>query len=433
MLNKLRQIKKKITRTLFYFLTLGLTAVFFAFIIFTPVSNIFTRFLVRDFKNSFDNPVEYKFNINPGRILISSVFPGINFIEQNEQNQNQNNNGVNPPFTRDGGADINIKSSEENYNYNPYENINENILIADDDSILSIYDLYELYGSASGVKIEDAAPSYLSDNDIPSDNFRITPGNYSRQQTKTPGLHLLNGVSFDVDLYDYLNREYPIGKFEPEKKEEPVILILNTHTTESYVEDGTHYYSPPFTAGRTTDLNKNVALVSTELRKKLEEYNIPVIQSTRIHDEISFRDSYIRSLETKNEYLEKYPSIKYIIDVHRDSIIAPDGEKFRPAIKINGREAAQLMLVVGTDDGGAYHPNWRDNLTFAVHLQQKMNDRYPMLARPIYVRNARFNQHVTTGTIILEVGSCGSSFSEALYSADLFGQCLAELILENNK
>jgi stage II sporulation protein P len=298
---------------------------------------------------------------------------------------------------------------------------------------LSVYDLYEHYGAASGVKIGDATPPLLNSSEIPAGYHKITPGNYSGQKTRFPRLLLINDTSYTVDLQDYLSKDYPISRFDPQKKSDPVVLIVNTHTTESYVEEDVWYYAPPFSAIRTSDLNKNVALVATELRKTLEEYGVPVIQSTKIHDEPSYRDSYIRSLETINEYIEQYPSIKYVIDVHRDSIIAPNGEKFKPAVKINGADCAQVMMVIGTDDGGAYHPDWRGNLTFAAHMQKKLNDKYPMLARPIYLRDARFNQHATKGSVILEVGSCGNTFAEALYAAELFGQCLAELILENNE
>jgi len=90
------------------------------------------------------------------------------------------------------------------------------------------------------------------------------------------------------------------------------------------------------------------------------------------------------------------------------------------------------MIVTGTDGGGASHPRWLDNLAFTAHFQQKMNSRYPMLARPVLLRAARYNQHMTKGSVILEVGSCGSTFGEALRAAELVGECLAELILEHN-
>ena len=405
---------KKISGFFFYLGVICVSVIFFATVIFTPVSDIVFSVLKNNFISVFSQKNQQNYNISLGRTLLDLSFPGIQDIKITV------------------AADTDITSTEplqiKEYTYNPYENIP----LADDDSILSVYDLYAYYQAASGIKIEEA--TLPSENlEIPADYYKITPVNSSGQKTKVPKLLMNNQTSFNnIDLYDFIARKYPISSFDPQKKDEPVVLILDTHTTESYVGDGTEYYSPPFTAERTTDPEKSIVLIATQLRKKLEEYNIPVIQSTKLHDAVSFQDSYIRSLETMNEYLEKYPSLRYIIDVHRDSMITASGEKYKPTLKINGRDCSQVMLVIGTDDGGGYHPDWRDNLTFGVYLQQKMNDKYPMLARPINLRNARFNQHTTKGSVILEVGSCGSSFSEALYAAELFGECLAELLLENN-
>ncbi|MCL1859495.1 MAG: stage II sporulation protein P [Oscillospiraceae bacterium] len=412
---------KKISELIFCLGVLCVSVIFFAVIVFTPVSNIFCSFLKNDFISAFKSNNQENSNININKTLLILSFPGINEIYDDFNNSDA--------FDFDYNNKKNISDEPPaDYIYNPYENIP----LKDDDSILSIYDLYAYYQAASGVKIEEAAQP--SENlEIPPDYYKITPVNFSGQKTKIPKLLTSNETSFNIDLFDYISKKYSVSPFDPQKKDEPVILILDTHATESYVEEGTEYYSPPFTAERSTDINSNVVLIATRLRKKLEEYNIPVIQSTKLHDAVSYRDSYIRSLETMNEYLDKYPSIRYIIDVHRDSMITSSGEKYRPAIKINGRDCSQVMLVIGTDDGGGYHPNWRDNLTFAAYLQQKMNDKYPMFARPVNLRNARFNQHTTKGSIILEVGSCGSSFDEALYAADLFGECLAELLLEQNQ
>ena len=418
MLNKF----KNIPGFVFYLTVISLSVIFFAVITFTPVSNIIRSFLKNDFISAFNQKNRENNNINLSETLIKLSFPGI-------KNYNASAEEISAPNT-DISAD---PVKEKDYVYNPYENIP----LKDDNSILSVYDLYAYYQASSGAKIEEAEKPQLFENlEIPPDYYKITPVNSSGQKTKVPKLLINNQTSFNnidnIALSDYIAKKYPVQSFDPQKKDEPVILILNTHATESYVTAGTEYYSPPFTAERTTDINKNVVLIATQLRKKLEEYNIPVIQSTKLHDEISYKDSYMRSLETMNEYLEKYPSIRYIIDVHRDSMITSSGEKYKPTIKINGKDCSQIMLVIGTDDGGAYHPNWQDNLTFGVYLQQKLNNKYPMLARPINLRNARFNQHTTKGSVILEVGSCGSTFDEALYAADLFGECLAELLLEHN-
>jgi len=425
MLNRPNKFNK-ISGLLFYLGILCVSVIFFAVITLTPVSDTASLMLRKNFEFTFANTKSKEnFHINLSEILLRLSFPGINNLSSGSKQSTIHDSVSADNINTDGISD----NPERDYVYNPYENIP----VADDDSILTIYDLYAYYGSQSGIKIEEA--TQLESTEIPKDYHKITPLNYSAQKTKVPKLLVSNETSFDIeneDLEGYIKSPYPISSFDPKKNDEPAVLILDTHATESYVKNGTAYYSPPFTGERTTDTNKNVVLVATRLRKKLEEYNIPVIQSTKLHDAVSYRDSYIRSLETMNEYITKYPSIRYIIDIHRDSMIRPDGEKMKPTIKINGSDCAQVMIVVGTDDGGAYHPNWRDNLTFAVYLQQKMNDKYPMLARPINLRNARFNQHTTKGSIILEVGSCGSSFGEALYAADLFGECLAELLLEQN-
>ena len=311
----------------------------------------------------------------------------------------------------------------------PVLNIQENIRVQSDDSIMSIQELYEYYADYGAVKIEEATFGSL---EIPAGEYKITPRNFSGQNTARPKLLMTNETSYNIDINDFLKRDYPVSSFDINRQDEPVILIVHTHSTESYVIDGTYYYSPPFTAERTTDINKNVVLVGAALKNKLQEYNIPVIHSLKMHDAVSYRDSYLRALETIQDYIGRYPSIKYVIDVHRDSMIAETGEKYKPTVKIDGADAAQVMIVTGTDDGGASHPSWRDNLTFTAHFQQKMNSKYPMLARPVNLRAARFNQHITGGSIILEIGSCGSTFGEALRAAELVGECLSELILEHN-
>ena len=316
-------------------------------------------------------------------------------------------------------------------------NSRSNTHLFSSEPIMSVWELYGYYrthviGSARNALIEEAVPY---NREIPSGKFRITPRNFSGQDSENIRLLINNETSFDINnanVGEFLHLPFPIEPFDIGSQNEPVVLIVHTHATESLVDNDSFYYYPPFTAERTSDISRNIVLVGRELKETLRTYNIPVIQSQRIHDYPSFRDSYRRSLETVNEYLARYPSIRYVIDVHRDSIIAPNGEKFRPAIRVDGMETAQVMIVAGTNDGGANHPGWRDNLTFSVHLQQMMNTIYPMLARPINLRASRFNQHVVPGAIILEIGSCGSTFDEALRAARLFGECLAGLILANN-
>ena len=119
------------------------------------------------------------------------------------------------------------------------------------------------------------------------------------------------------------------------------------------------------------------------------------------------------------DWLEKYPSIRYVFDLHRDSVFTADGENQKPVAEIGGETAAQIMLVVGTDQGGADHAGWRQNLTVAVAYQQLLNADYPTLARPICLRTASFNQQCLPGMLLLEIGACGNTLTEAKRAARL--------------
>ena len=409
-INILRRFKKNIKNIYAVFAALLFIVCASGIMLFTPVSFFLSSLFYDSVLRQYNPDVKLLSDFNMTNLVINLSYPMINLMNLSETNEPS------------GLKTLNYQ--DELYQEETPASIYKNMPIASDEPIMSIYEHYE---SVSGAKILEVN---IENREIPFGEYKITPINSSGQQTEIPRLLLNNQTSYSVDLNDFIKLNYPINDADISNSN-PVVLLVCTHATESYCEEGEYYYSPSFTGPRTSDINKNVILIAAEIKKALENRGIPVIQSLNIHDEISYRQSYARSLETMNAYLEQYPSIKYVIDVHRDSMITHTGEKYKPVININGRNAAQIMMVVGTPEGGAHHPDWTDNLIFAAYMQQKLNDRYPMLARPINLRNARFNQHVTKGSIILEVGSCGNSFDEALYSARLFGECLADLIIEN--
>lgn len=129
------------------------------------------------------------------------------------------------------------------------------------------------------------------------------------------------------------------------------------------------------------------------------------------------------------DYLEQYPSLVYVLDLHRDAIYDGDGNPYKVVSGVNGMNAAQMSFVIGTDGGGLEHPGWRENLKLAAAVQQALTEDFPTLMRPITVRNSRYNQHVTPGALLVEVGAAGNSLDEALLSARLLGSTLAEVIL----
>lgn len=208
----------------------------------------------------------------------------------------------------------------------------------------------------------------------------------------------------------------------------PLVLIYHSHGTESY-SNNTDYYTKD-TPTRSENTDYNVVSIGKELRDILSDFGINAIHCETMHDKDNYVDSYSNSAATIKEYIKKYPSIKYIIDIHRDSIVKQDGTKIRTYTEW-GNGSAQIMLVVGSDGSGNTHPNWQRNLSLASQLQANLNQLYPTFARPINLRKARFNQQLCDGALLLEVGSCGNTLDDAKKAIKLFAPVYARTILES--
>ena len=198
------------------------------------------------------------------------------------------------------------------------------------------------------------------------------------------------------------------------------VLIYHTHTCESYTPSEEYNYTMTGNY-RTTDANYNMIRVGLELANRLTENGFTVEHCTTMHDYPSYSGSYDRSEDTvKNLLYEK--NTELVIDLHRDAV--GDGTTYGPTVEINGEKVAQLMFVIGTDGGGLEHPNWIQNLKIAVKIQEKANEMYPGLFRPIVLRNSRYNQHLAKGACIIEVGATANTLKESLLSM----QCLANVL-----
>lgn len=188
------------------------------------------------------------------------------------------------------------------------------------------------------------------------------------------------------------------------------IIIYHTHTCESYTPTKNNSYKASGTY-RTTDLNYSVVKVGETLAKELEKYKFNVVQDKTKHDYPAYTGSYTRSLETIEKILDKNKNTDIVFDVHRDAV--GSNKDYAPTVTINGEKVAQLMFVIGTNDGGGKHPDWKNNLKFAVKVQEKANEMYPGLFRSINLRSATFNQKVTSAASIIEVGATGNTLEEA--------------------
>lgn len=217
--------------------------------------------------------------------------------------------------------------------------------------------------------------------------------------------------------------------FTVEKNDEPQVLIMHTHATESYEPYERDFYDASFNS-RTTDRSMNMAAVGDKIAEQLEAAGIGVIHDTTLHDYPSYNGSYDLSRETVQKYLDEYPSIKVVLDVHRDAIERESGERIAPLAEINVKNAAQVMIICGCDDGTMNMPNCMKNLRFACLLQRQMESDWPGLTRPVLFDYRKYNQDLTTGSILIEMGGHANSIEQAEYSGELVGKSLAKCLEE---
>lgn len=237
-------------------------------------------------------------------------------------------------------------------------------------------------------------------------------------------VYVKNSTNADVNIKNLLEAKL---SFKIIKNSEPQVLILHTHATETFMESDSDYYTENFNS-RTTDNSKNMVKIGAEVTKNLNNAGIKTLHATTQHDHPQYSGSYTRAANTICSYLEKYPSIKVVIDLHRDAISADNGDKTKLVTEINGKKAAQVMLVMGSGTGGVSNfPNWEENLKLALKLQKTFETKYPTLARPLSLMSKNYNESLTTGSMLIEVGTDVNSLDEALYSAQLISDCLITL------
>lgn len=206
----------------------------------------------------------------------------------------------------------------------------------------------------------------------------------------------------------------------------PMVLIYHTHTTESFVSPKTGNYDESFNF-RTTEPDKNMVMVGDAIAEQLAAAGIGVVHARELHDYPVWTGSYNNSAETIRAVLEEYPSICIALDIHRDAIT--DGSTvIAPVAEINGRQSAQIMIISGCDDGTMNMPDYRENFHFACRLQQTAETMFSGLTRPILFDYRKYNQDMTKGSLLIEVGSQGNTLEEAQYAGELVGQALSETI-----
>lgn len=236
-------------------------------------------------------------------------------------------------------------------------------------------------------------------------------------------IYIKNSTGEQIDVAALAAREVKLGLGEG-----PQILIYHTHGSEAYTQTETSRYQES-DSYRTTDCEKNVVRVGEEMANVFRAQGFEVIHDTTLYDYPAYSGAYERSRAGVEQWLKQYPTIRFVLDVHRDALISQDGAAYKLVAREGETKAAQVMFVVGSG-GGAEHPNWQENLALAVKLQMALTDRYDQLARPITLRASRFNQHLSRGSLLVEVGGHGNTLEEAVEGGKLFARTVGAALRE---
>lgn len=273
---------------------------------------------------------------------------------------------------------------------------------------------------------------YAFDYDaVPKGHTAIVPVNLALSSYGSTYIH--NSTGYHPDTAALLS-----GKWNPSMDFEylsasgsPMVLIVHTHATEGYSKDGATSYEPSEAEyARSTDAEKNMIAVGKALEKALNDVGISTVHCTVLHDEVQYKDSYRRAEESIRQYLEKYPTIRLVIDLHRDAVVKSNGDLGRAVTLHNGEAVSQLMCVVGSDWNGQACPNWERNLSLALKLRESLNARCEDICRPTYLKSSTYNQELAPYSLLIEVGTSGNSLEESKRSMSLLALSLRDLIKE---
>lgn len=211
--------------------------------------------------------------------------------------------------------------------------------------------------------------------------------------------------------------------------EKPQVLIYHTHATEAFEKFDTGFFDLE-NSWRSTDSSENMVAVGEALSSVLAEKGIGVIHDGTLHDDPSYNGSYNRSAETVKSHIAENPSLSVFIDLHRDAIEPSENEIIKPTAVVDGKKAAQIMIISGCDDGKMNMPHFWENLRFAAALCHKLEELYPGITRPVLFDYRRYNMDLSPGLLLIEIGATGNTLEEAKYSAELLGNALAAVLTE---
>ena len=360
---------------------------------------VFSRFIFNNFKNCIINLK----NVNNDRFLLFGINSESNIIKYVSKN-NKN--------------EIYTRTEEKNAN----NILGLQTILETGSNIFNKKKIEEIDGQEVAI-LEEKEAENLEKED--SNEINNIPTNIEcKVVTKEPipeiynfefnSVKIKNETDLDLSNIDQTTESLNINKDN--------IIIVHTHTCESYTQSDNFTYNLSGNY-RTTDLNYSVARVGDELTNYLNVFGFNVNHDKTFHDYPAYNGSYGRSLSTVNNLLNTFQS-DIIIDIHRDAI--GSNENYAPLVQIGEDLCAQIMFVIGTNGSGLEHPNWQSNFKFAVKIQEKANEMYPGLFKPIILRNSRYNQQLGKAACIIEVGATGNTLDQTLLSMKYLANVMNE-------
>ncbi len=376
--------------------------------------------------SSVDSDLIKNIDVGRFRTALNNAFPIIDTI-YNSGNisisfTGEINNLIKGIFGFEVNNPVTILNAESPYVYSYYENDYQRILAQRDNERNIQKNEYTDTDQQETEKmglLQDQSSIYMEQEDStqvsPPENNAVSEGKIT--------VH--NETKEKLNIDELLKQPLKIN-FD---KKGPQVLIVHTHTTEGYINSLSDLNNKnAVTSSR--DPRYSVVRVGDEIAEILrKKYGIEVVHNGTVHDYPDYNKSYTNCLSTVTKILKSYPSIKVVLDIHRDGL-GGNGQKLRAVKNINGKNAAQVMFVVGSNATGLNHPNWKENLAFAVKLEDRLNSISPGLAKPIFISRYRYNQHVTNGAIIIEVGGDGNLLSECIESAKYIAQAINDVLFK---
>lgn len=370
------------------------------------------------FINNFDFCVDALAKVT---VLSASTVLPVGFdMGDEKENENENKNETELTDTEsekeDTTAESTTKATAENKaQTTKSENKSESTFTETPDDIKKLVEKYEK--SASKDKKGGAISEQTYKNSGVTDSY----GNVRVKNINDTAINVKKLLSEKADL-------------NITDKSQPTVLIFHTHTTETYQISDRDFYAKDFSP-RSEDAGKNMIRVGDAICDELEKAGYAVIHDTNIYDK-KYNGAYNRSREQIEKYLEKYPTIQIVLDIHRDAIQLSDGTKIKPVATVQGKKCAQLMIISGCQESGngiTGFDDWRCNLIFGVQLQEKLESQFSGITRPLYFCPRKYNMDTSHCSLLIEVGSDANTLDEAVYAGKCLGVSLAELMNEYTK